>query len=203
MCCSLLLCTVYTQFYWLSIIIYYSAYLLFISQVVCMNVYDIAMDFVLLDAFNDLDNPPSTIVAVLQNRWITDGMKKSVRHPIFSSSLLFSFPPLHSTSPFPLLSSLYLKALSAAIWSLLKAKKSMLRVSTHLDSNQHSQHMLRDLQTRGWTLACISTAPLEQGWVYGSLLPSMWDHLPDTGLGIPRHQHHPQRTVSPVQGKKN
>ena len=98
-----------------------------------MNVYDIAMDFVLLDAFNDLDNPPSTIVAVLQNRWITDGMKKSVCHPISSSSLLFSSPRLHSTSPFPLLSSLSLKALSAAIWSLLKAKKSMLRVSTHLE----------------------------------------------------------------------
>jgi len=46
---------------------------------VCMNVYDIALDFVLMDAFNDLDNPPSTIVAVLQNTWITDGMKCSVR----------------------------------------------------------------------------------------------------------------------------
>ena len=43
-----------------------------------MNVYDIALDFVLLDAFTDLDHPPSTIVAVLQNRWITDGMKQSV-----------------------------------------------------------------------------------------------------------------------------
>ena len=89
----------------MSVIIYYSAYLLSISQVVCMNVYDIAMDFVLLDAFNDLDNPPSTIVAVLQNRWITDGMKKSVRHPIFSSFLLFSSPPLF-TQPPPSLSSL-------------------------------------------------------------------------------------------------
>ena len=48
-------------------------------QVVCMNVYNIALDFVLMDAFNDLDNPPSTIVAVLQNTWITDGMKCSVR----------------------------------------------------------------------------------------------------------------------------
>ena len=68
------------------------------------------MDFVLLDAFDDLDNPPSTIVAVLQNRWITDGMKKSVRHPIsFSFSLLFSSSPLHSTSPFPPLSSLSLR----------------------------------------------------------------------------------------------
>ena len=43
-----------------------------------MNVYDIALDFILLDAFEDLEDPPSTIVSVLQNRWITAGMKTSV-----------------------------------------------------------------------------------------------------------------------------
>lgn len=43
-----------------------------------MNVYDIALDFVLLDAFDDMDHPPSAIVAVLQNSWITDRMKQSV-----------------------------------------------------------------------------------------------------------------------------
>ena len=43
-----------------------------------MNVYDVALDFVLLDAFSDLESPPSAVVAVLQNSWITDGMKKSV-----------------------------------------------------------------------------------------------------------------------------
>ena len=43
-----------------------------------MNLYDVALDFVLLDAFSDLENPPSTVVAVLQNSWITNGMKKSV-----------------------------------------------------------------------------------------------------------------------------
>ncbi len=43
-----------------------------------MNIYDVALDFILLDAFDDLDDPPSTIVAVLQNRWITSGMKTSV-----------------------------------------------------------------------------------------------------------------------------
>ena len=43
-----------------------------------MNVYDVALDFVLLDAFSDLEHPPSTVLAVLQNTWITDGMKKSV-----------------------------------------------------------------------------------------------------------------------------
>ena len=45
-----------------------------------MNVYDIALDYILLDAFDDMDSPPSTVLAVLQNRWITDGMKKGVRH---------------------------------------------------------------------------------------------------------------------------
>ena len=58
-------------------------------QVVCMNVYDIALDFVLMDAFTDLANPPSTIVAALQNRWLTERMKEAV-----SSSLPLSLPLL-------------------------------------------------------------------------------------------------------------
>ena len=51
---------------------------LFYCQVVCMNVYDIALDFVLMDAFTDLAKPPSTVVAALQNRWLTDRMKETV-----------------------------------------------------------------------------------------------------------------------------
>lgn len=43
-----------------------------------MNVFDIALDFVLLDAFDDIAHPPSAILAVLRNSWITDGMKQSV-----------------------------------------------------------------------------------------------------------------------------
>ena len=46
-----------------------------------MNVYDVALDFVLLDAFSDLERPPATVLAVLHNTWITDGMKKSVPPP--------------------------------------------------------------------------------------------------------------------------
>ena len=30
-------------------------------DVFCMNFYDIVLDFILLDAFEDLDNPPSAI----------------------------------------------------------------------------------------------------------------------------------------------
>lgn len=64
--------------------------------VVRLTFYDIALDFTLLDAFDDLDRLPATIVSVLQNRWLTDRMKES--------------------------------ALSAGIWAMIKAKKSMLKV---------------------------------------------------------------------------
>jgi hypothetical protein len=65
-------------------------------RVVDITFYDVVLDFTLLDAFDDLDNLPSTIVSVLQNRWLTDGMKES--------------------------------ALNAGIWTMIKAKKSMLKV---------------------------------------------------------------------------
>ena len=65
-------------------------------RVVEITFYDVVLDFTLLDAFDDLDNLPGTIVSVLQNRWLTDGMKES--------------------------------ALNAGIWTMIKAKKSMLKV---------------------------------------------------------------------------
>lgn len=43
-----------------------------------MNVYDVALDFILLDAFDDLESPPLAFVSVMKNTWITAGMKRSV-----------------------------------------------------------------------------------------------------------------------------
>ena len=85
-----------------------------------MNVYDIALDFVLLDAFDDIEHPPSAIVSVLSNTWITAGMKQSVR-PLSLKTVLVQPPSI-----------MYLpctQMISAAIWSLLKAKSRMLTVS--------------------------------------------------------------------------
>ncbi|XP_053328799.1 mitoguardin 2 isoform X2 [Spea bombifrons] len=45
--------------------------------VVCMNFFDIAMDFILMDAFEDLENPPSSVIAVLRNRWLSDSFKET------------------------------------------------------------------------------------------------------------------------------
>jgi len=49
-----------------------------VSQVKTMSFYDIVIDFLLFDAFDDLDNPPSSLMTVLRNRWFTSGFKETV-----------------------------------------------------------------------------------------------------------------------------
>lgn len=44
----------------------------------CMTFYDIVLDFIILDAFEDLDSPPSSVTAVVQNRWLSNGFKEIV-----------------------------------------------------------------------------------------------------------------------------
>uniref|UniRef100_A0A6I8N9C6 Mitoguardin 2 n=1 Tax=Ornithorhynchus anatinus TaxID=9258 RepID=A0A6I8N9C6_ORNAN len=46
--------------------------------VVCMSFFDIVLDFILMDAFEDLENPPSSVLAVLRNRWLSDSFKETV-----------------------------------------------------------------------------------------------------------------------------
>ncbi|XP_010876617.2 mitoguardin 2 isoform X2 [Esox lucius] len=45
--------------------------------VVVMNFFDIVLDFILMDAFEDLESPPSSVVAVLRNRWLSDSFKET------------------------------------------------------------------------------------------------------------------------------
>ena len=51
----------------------------FIFQVCCMSFYDIVLDFIIMDSFDDLANPPYVLTSVLQNGWLTDSFKESVR----------------------------------------------------------------------------------------------------------------------------
>ena len=44
-----------------------------------MGFYDVVIDFMMFDAFDDLEEPPSSIKAVIQNRWLSSGFKKTVR----------------------------------------------------------------------------------------------------------------------------
>lgn len=45
-----------------------------------MSFFDIVLDFILMDAFEDLENPPSSVLAVLRNRWLSDSFKETVCH---------------------------------------------------------------------------------------------------------------------------
>lgn len=46
-----------------------------------MNFFDIVLDFILMDAFEDLESPPSSVVAILRNRWLSDSFKETVSAP--------------------------------------------------------------------------------------------------------------------------
>ncbi|XP_057381475.1 mitoguardin-like [Daphnia carinata] len=38
--------------------------------------YDVVLDFILMDAFEDLTAPPSSVLAVINNRWLSNGFKE-------------------------------------------------------------------------------------------------------------------------------
>lgn len=50
-----------------------------LKGVKAMTFYDVVLDYILMDAFEDLESPPSSVTAVVQNRWLSNGFKESVR----------------------------------------------------------------------------------------------------------------------------
>merc|ERR1712038_364563 len=71
-----------------------------------MSFYDVVIDFILFDAFDDLENPPSSVTTVVQNRWLSNGFKET--------------------------------ALATAVWSVLKAKRRLLKVPQGFISHFYS-----------------------------------------------------------------
>ncbi|XP_074598486.1 mitoguardin isoform X1 [Brevipalpus obovatus] len=43
----------------------------------CISFYDIVLDYIVLDSFDDLEDPPSTIISVAQNTWFSTGFKET------------------------------------------------------------------------------------------------------------------------------
>ncbi|XP_053686462.1 mitoguardin [Sabethes cyaneus] len=64
-------------------------------NVKAMTFYDVVLDFIILDAFRDLDSPPNSVLAVINNRFLSNSFKET--------------------------------ALTTAVWSVLKAKKRLLK----------------------------------------------------------------------------
>jgi len=53
-----------------------------------MTFYDIVMDYILMDAFDDLESPPSSVIAVIKNRWLSKGFKETVISIFWKSLML-------------------------------------------------------------------------------------------------------------------
>lgn len=49
-----------------------------LRNVKAMTFYDICLDFIILDSFRDLDAPPGSVIAVVQNRFLSNGFKETV-----------------------------------------------------------------------------------------------------------------------------
>lgn len=49
-----------------------------LKGVKALTFYDIVLDYILMDAFEELDSPPSSLSAVVQNRWLSNGFKETV-----------------------------------------------------------------------------------------------------------------------------
>lgn len=47
-------------------------------NVKAMTFYDVVLDFIILDAFKDLDTPPASVTAVVNNRFLSNGFKETV-----------------------------------------------------------------------------------------------------------------------------
>ncbi|CAH1395808.1 unnamed protein product [Nezara viridula] len=48
-----------------------------LKGVKAMTFFDVVLDYILMDAFEDLESPPSSVTAVVQNRWLSNGFKES------------------------------------------------------------------------------------------------------------------------------
>jgi len=46
-------------------------------NVQCINFYDVCLDYILIDSFEDLESPPSSVLAVMKNRWLSSSFKES------------------------------------------------------------------------------------------------------------------------------
>ena len=47
-----------------------------IRGIPCLTFFDVAIDYMILESFDDLDNPPSAVLSVSQNRWLSSGFKE-------------------------------------------------------------------------------------------------------------------------------
>ena len=69
-------------------------------NVKCTNFYDVALDYILIDSFEDLEAPPSSVLAVMRNRWLSNGFKETALQTAIWSVLATKRRLLHYPNGF-------------------------------------------------------------------------------------------------------
>lgn len=60
-------------------------------NVKAMTFYDVVLDFIILDAFKDLDSPPASVLAVVNNRFLSNGFKETVTFYFWRSFSIYDY----------------------------------------------------------------------------------------------------------------
>ncbi|MEJ1276881.1 mitoguardin 1 [Cricetulus griseus] len=66
-------------------------------QVKNLNFYDVVLDFILMDSFEDLENPPPSIQSVVSNRWLNSSFKET-NQVLFFLKDIFDFEKVRYSS---------------------------------------------------------------------------------------------------------
>lgn len=164
-------------------------------QVVCMNFFDIVLDFILMDAFEDLESPPSSVVAVLRNRWLSDSFKETVNKlhvdASHSSSICFTYLTREWCA------SILLPGSGNSLLVCLESEKT----SSHGELT--CDHMLRTLPGvhASWHL----DPPLHTGsrWLHLPFLCHIRTCEPGFSFWVFGSQAAPQRSLYHLQGEED
>lgn len=47
-----------------------------LRSIPCLSFYDLVLDYIILDSFDDVENPPSAVSSVANNRWLSAGFRE-------------------------------------------------------------------------------------------------------------------------------
>ncbi|MBZ3883693.1 Protein FAM73A, partial [Sciurus carolinensis] len=93
-----------------------------------LNFYDVVLDFILMDSFEDLENPPTSIQNVVNNRWLNSSFKET-NQVLFFLKDIFDFEKVRYSS---------IETLTEDLMQLLIRRMELLMAYLGADALRHT-----------------------------------------------------------------
>ncbi|EPY79275.1 hypothetical protein CB1_000940006 [Camelus ferus] len=97
-----------------------------------LNFYDVVLDFILMDSFEDLENPPTSIQNVVNNRWLNSSFKET-NQVLFFLKDIFDFEKVRYSS---------IETLTEDLMHLLIRRTELLMAYLGADALRHTSSCL-------------------------------------------------------------